>query len=88
MEYLNKKTILTTKRKQEYEIFKDSYNRYIDYCIENVLIDKNKVNKIEILDIKAVPDMSKIEIPDISKELKNMNIDLSKAANLLAGLSK
>ncbi|MEA2019382.1 MAG: hypothetical protein U9N59_13170 [Campylobacterota bacterium] len=86
--FLIKNTILTKKDKQEYEVFKDSYNRYIDYCIENNIVTKDSVNKIKSLNITTVPDMSKIKVPDITKELDEMNIDLSKIGNLFGSLSK
>ena len=86
--FLTKNTVLTKKQKQNYEVFKDSYNRYLDYCIENKFIDKNNVNKIENLNITTVPDMSKIKVPNIQQELKDMNIDLSKIGKILGGLSK
>ncbi len=86
--FLTKNTILTRKQNQEYEVFKDSYNKYIDYCIKNNFIHKTKVNKIKNLNVTTIPDMSKIEVPDIKQELKDMNIDLSKIANIFGGLSK
>ena len=80
--FLTKNTILTKKQNLEYEVFKDNYNRYIAYCIENNIVEKSNVNKIKKLNITTIPDMSKIKIPDISKELKDMNIDISKIGSL------
>ena len=86
--FLIKDTILTKKQKQEYEVFKESYNRYIEYCITNNIVEIASVNKIKDLNITTIPDMSKIKIPDISKELKDMNIDLSKVNNIFGALFK
>ncbi len=80
--FLTKSTILTKKQNLKYEVFKDNYNRYIEYCIENNIVEKSNVNRIINLNITTIPDMSKIKIPDITKELKKMNIDLSKVGSL------
>ena len=84
---LNKKGIFTYQQTQELEVFKDNYNRYLEYCIEHKLIHKNNAHKIKDLKVTTIPDMTKIEIPDIKKELEEMNIDLSKISNIFGSLS-
>ncbi len=85
--FLSRDVVLTQKQKKEYNIFKDRYNRYLQYCIENNLADKEKFPKVETLNITAVPDMSKIEVADISKELEQMDIDLDKIGEMFGKLS-
>ena len=84
--FLNQDIILTKKQEQEFNIFKDRYNLYLQYCIENKFIDKNEFQEVESLNITTVPDMSKIEVPDITKELKEMDIDLDKLSGIFANL--
>ncbi len=86
--FLNRDVILTQKQKKEYNIFKDRYNRYLQYCIDNDLVAKEKFHKVESLNIIAVPDMSKIEVADISDELEQMDIDLDKIGEMFGKLSK
>jgi len=81
--FLNKNNVLTRKQKQEYNIFKDKYNRYLQYCNENNLTIKGCFYEIEELNNITVPDMSKIKIPDIRDELKEMDIDLNKLTDML-----
>jgi len=80
--FLNKDIILTKKEEQEFKIFKDRYNDFLEYCIQNNFIKKNYFQKVKFLNIITVPDMSKIKIPDIKQELKEMNIDLDKLADI------
>ena len=84
--FLIKDTIVTKKQQQEYLIFKDRYNRYLEYCIENNLVKKEQFLKVEKLFVSTVPDMSHIEIPDIKKELEEMNFDLDKIAEVFSKL--
>jgi len=83
-EFLNQEKVLTHKQEQEYHIFKDRYNLYLEYCIENRLVKKNHFEKVKSLSIIKVPDMSKIKVPDISKELEEMDIDLEKFAKIFS----
>jgi hypothetical protein len=85
--FLNKDIVLTKKQEQEYEIFKDRYNRYLEYCIKNNFANSN-LQEIKSLNITTVPDMSKIIIPDIKKELEEMDIDLSKLGDIFKQFSK
>lgn len=85
--FLTKEKILTKSQEKEYNTFKDRYNRYLQYCIDNNLIEKDSFTKVENLNIMTVPDMSKIKIPDISKELKEMDIDLDKLGDIFGKLS-
>lgn len=84
--FLIKDTIVTHKQKKEYFIFKDRYNRYLEYCIENNLVKKEQFLKVEKLFISTVPDMSHIKIPDIKKELKEMDFDLDNIASIFSKL--
>lgn len=86
--FLLKEIVLTKKQELEYLIFKDRYNKFLDYCIENSLIEKDLYKKIEKLNIITVPDMSKIEIPDIKDELKKMNIDLNSLTNIFSKIAR
>ncbi len=86
--FLNKDIVLTKKQEQEYEIFKDRYNRYLQYCVQNNFANENNLQEIKSLNITTVPDMSKIKIPDIKKELEEMDIDLSKLGDIFKQLSK
>ncbi|MEA3497524.1 MAG: hypothetical protein U9R16_00560 [Campylobacterota bacterium] len=85
--FLNQNIVLTTKQQLEYNLFKDKYNDYLDYCIENNFIRKNSFKKIDNLNTTTVPDMSNIKIPDISKELKDMDIDLDNLANVFSKIN-
>ena len=80
--FLSKDIILTKREEQEFKIFKDRYNDFLEYCVQNNLVKKNYFQKVKFLNITTVPDMSKIKIPDIKQELKEMNIDLDKLANI------
>jgi hypothetical protein len=86
-EFLNQEKVLTSKQSKEYNIFKDKYNDYIDYCIESKFIKKDDYSKIEELKTISVPDMSKIKVPNLEKELEEMDIDLDKLANMFSKLS-
>jgi len=85
--FLSKDKILTKKQELQYNLFKDNFNRYLKYCKDNNLVNKDKFQEIKHLNITTVPDMSKIIIPDISKELKEMNIDIDKLSSLFSRLS-
>lgn len=84
--FLIKDTIVTKKQKQEYLIFKDRYNNYLEYCIESKLVKKEQFLKVDKLFISTIPDMSQIQIPDIKKELEEMNFDLDKITEVFAKL--
>jgi hypothetical protein len=84
--FLIKGTIVTKKQKQEYLIFKDRYNNYLEYCIESKLVKKEQFLKVDKLFISTIPDMSQIQIPDIKKELEEMNFDLDKITEVFAKL--
>lgn len=86
--FLLKETVVTKKQELEYLIFKDRYNNFLDYCIENSFVEKDLYKKIDKLNIMTVPDMSKIDIPDITDELKKMNIDLDSLASIFSKISK
>lgn len=85
--FLNKDVVLTKKQEQQYHVFKDKYNRYLNYCIEEKLIKKDLFHEVKDLNITTVPDMSKIKIPDISKELKELNFDIDSFAKLFSKIS-
>jgi len=82
--FLIKDTIVTHKKQQEYLIFKDRYNRYLEYCIQNNLVKKEHYQKVDKLFITTPPDMSRIKIPDITKELEEMNFDFDKISELFS----
>jgi hypothetical protein len=84
--FLVKDTVVTHKKQQEYFIFKDRYNRYLDHCIENKLVKKEQYLKVEKLFISTPPDMSHIKVPDITKELKQMDFDLDKMSEVFSKL--
>ena len=84
--FLIKDTIVTNKQKQEYLIFQDRYNRYLEYCIENKLVKKEQFLKVDKLFISTIPDMSHIQIPDIKKELEEMDFDLDKITEVFSKL--
>ena len=83
--FLSKDKILTKKQELQYNLFKDNFNRYLKYCKDNNLINKDKFQEIKYLNITTVPDMSKIIVPDISKELKEM--DIAKLTTFFSRLS-
>jgi len=83
-EFLNQERVVSVKKEKELLIFKDRYNRYVEYCISENLVKKTEYPSIEELDLIKVPDMSHIEVTDISKELKEMNIDMEEIGSLLA----
>ncbi|RLA72458.1 MAG: hypothetical protein DRG78_23795 [Epsilonproteobacteria bacterium] len=85
--FLTKEIVLTKPQKDQFKIFQDKYNQYLEYCIKNNIINKDIFRKVEILNIITVPDMSNIKIPDIKQELKDMNLDLNKLGNVLGTLS-
>jgi len=80
--FLTQNGIVTNKELKKLEVFKDHYNRYVEYTLKNNLINKNKAHKIDNLKVTAIPDFSKIEIPDIKDELKELNIDISKVIDI------
>lgn len=84
--FLIKDTIVTKKKEQEYLLFKDRYNQYLEYCIENKLVKKEQFLKVEKLFISTLPDMSHIQLPDIKKELDEMNFDLDKITEVFSKL--
>jgi len=85
--FLTRSGVVTNKQTKELEVFKDHYNRYIEYCLEHNLIDKNHTHIVKDLNITTIPDMSKIKVPDISKELKEMDIDIDKFINMFGNLA-
>jgi hypothetical protein len=85
-EFLNKEMVIPQKREKELLVFKDQYNRYVEYCIDEKLVQKGDHRKIDELHLVKVPDMSRIEVPDISKELQEMNIDLKELGAILGNL--
>jgi hypothetical protein len=85
--FLNRDVVLTSKEQKEYNIFKDRYNRYLQYCIQSGLVAKDKFQEVKELNITAVPDMSKIKVADISQELEQMDIDLDKIGEMFGKLS-
>lgn len=85
--FLTKERILTKKDENELNTFKYRYNRYLQYCIDHKLIEKDAFIKVEFLNTTTVPDMSHIKVPDISKELKEMDIDLNKLEDIFGKLS-
>jgi hypothetical protein len=84
--FLIKDTIVTHKQKEEYLIFKDRYNRYLEYCIDNKLVKKEQYLKVDRLFVATIPDMSHIKIPDIKKELEEMDFDLDKITEVFSKL--
>jgi len=86
--FLNQDRVILKKEELDFNIFKDRYNSFVDYCIDKSYIQKNTHPKVKNLNIIVVPDMSKIKVPDISKELKEMNIDLSNLGNIFGNLYK
>jgi hypothetical protein len=87
-DFLLQDKILTKKQEQEFNILKDKYNSYLDYCIEEKKIKKDEFAKVDKLNTFTEPDMSKIEVPDIHKELEEMDIDLDEIAKLFSNLAK
>jgi hypothetical protein len=84
--FLIQDTIITHKQKEEYLIFKDRYNRYLEYCIENKLVKKEQFLKVDRLFVATIPDMSHIQIPDIKKELEEMDFNLDKITEVFSKL--
>jgi len=84
--FLIKDTIVTHKKQEEYLIFKDRYNRYLEYCIENKLVKKEQFLKVDKFFISTVPDMSHIQVPDIKKELEEMDFDLDNISEIFSKL--
>ena len=79
--YLLQNKILTKNQKLKLYIFKDQYNRFLQYCIDNNIVTKGTYREIKELNTTVVPDMSHIKIPNLEKELKEMGTDLDKLAN-------
>jgi len=86
--FLNKDRVILKKEELDFNIFKDRYNSFVDYCIDKSYIQKDTHPKVKNLNIIVVPDMSKIKVPDISKELKEMNINLNDLGNIFGNLYK
>ena len=86
--FLHKDIILTKKQEVQYEVFKDRYNYFLQYCIENNIVKKDYFQEVKYLNITTVPDMSKIQIPDLTQELKDMDFDLNKLGEIFGKLSK
>lgn len=82
--YLTQERVISKKTEKELMVFKDQYNRYLQYCIENKLIKKDQYLFVDELQLIRVPDMSHIEVPDISKEIKEMDIDLDKIGEIFS----
>lgn len=84
--FLIKKHVVTKKQENNIIVFKDRYNEYLDYCLKKRLVKKDVFMKVGNLNIVSVPDMSKIQIPDISQELKEMDFDLDNISKVFTGL--
>lgn len=86
--FLQQDKVLTNKQQKEFNTFKDRYNRYLEYCIEQKFVKKDHFKKVEKLNTITVPDMSKIKVPNLEKELEEMDIDLDKIADLFSKMGK
>lgn len=85
--FLNKNEIITNKELRKLEDFKEKYNRYLEYCIENNFIKQGTLEPIKKLSNLSVPDMSKIKVPDVKKELEQMGFDLENIGEAFKGLN-
>jgi len=74
--FLAKERVVTIKEEKKIIKFQEQYNNYIEYCINNKFLDNSSYKKVDKLNLITVPDMSSIDIPDISKELKEIDIDI------------
>jgi len=84
--FLIKKRVVTKEQEKNILVFKDRYNQYLEYCCEKKLVKKDMFLKADQLYLTRVPDMSHIDIPDISKELKEMNFDLDNISQVFSKL--
>lgn len=84
--FLIKERVVTKQEEQNILTFKERYNQYIEYCLEKKLVKKDMFMKVGNLNMTTVPDMSHIEIPDISKELKELDFDLDNIGKVFTGL--
>ena len=84
--FLIKKRIVTKEQEQGILNFKERYNQYLEYCLEKKLVKKDVFMKADKLYLVSVPDMSHIDVPDISKELKEMNFDLENISKIFSSL--
>lgn len=82
--FLSQNKVLTSKKQKELEIFKDRYNRFLEYCYDKDYVKEDEYQKIDKLSTLSVPDMSKIEVPDISKELKEKGFDIESLGDIFA----
>jgi hypothetical protein len=82
--YLNQERVVTKQTEKEFLVFKDQYNRYLEYCIEKSLVKKEQYLFLDELHFIRVPDMSHIEVEDISEEIKKMDIDLDKLGEIFS----
>jgi len=85
--FLIKKRVVTQKEENNILVFKDRYNQYLEYCLEKKLIKEDTFMKADQLYLTTIPDMSKIEVSDVSKELKEMSFDLDNISKVFSGLS-
>lgn len=84
--YLLKEHITTQKQSKELEKFQQKYNEILEYCQKKSIGKQNYYKKIEKLNLIKVPDMSKIEKPDISKELKEYGFNLENIGEIFSKL--
>lgn len=84
--FLEEEKVVSQKMKKELLVFKDQYNRYLQYCIDNKLVKKEQYPFIEELQLIQVPDMSHIKVPDISKEMKELDFDLKSLSEIFANM--
>ena len=76
--YLMQNKIITQRQKLKLYIFKDQYNLYLQYCINNNIVRQGIYREIKELNTTIVPDMSHIKVPNLENELKEMGTDLNK----------
>lgn len=84
--FLQEQRVVSQKMKKELLVFKDQYNRYLQYCIENKVVNKEQYPFIEELQLIQVPDMSHIKVPDISKEIKELDLDLENLSEIFSNI--
>lgn len=84
--FLIKKRVVTKKEEKNILVFKDRYNNYLEYCLENNLIKKDTFIKVDRMYLMCVPDMSHIQIPDVTDKLKELNFDVDNIAKVFAQL--
>ena len=84
--FLIQKRVVTSNEEKNILNFKQRYNQYLDYCLEQNFVKKDVFMKVEELFLVTVPDMSKIEVPDVSKELEKMEFDLENISDVFSKL--